>query len=366
MSPDRQSDAELRFQHGLEKQYQILLHHFNERHRRLVAAADVLALGHGGTSMVSRASGLSRGTIGKGLRELELEPSSDARVRRRGGGRRPRLTDEQVGELEALLEQGATAHGWVNNLWTIARVAKVIRKHFRLTLCRPSVSTILSKRLGWSRQKPIQQLKERNEVEIRRWKTEGFDRVKKESHARDAHLVFVDETGFLLAPLLRRTYAPRGHTPVDKIADPHGRISVIGAITVSPHCRRFSFVFQLLPDNANFSGAAILRFMQELQKHIRDQIPVVWDSVTMHRSEPVQVFLSAHPNICVEHFPPHASELNPVDGVWAYVKHSRLANYTPVDMAELRKTVKAELSRVKKRADLLHSFIRRTGLVVAP
>ena len=135
---------------------------------------------------------------------------------------------------------------------------------------------------------------------------------------------------------------------------------------MSALCRQFTFVFQLLPDNANFSGSSILRFMHELQGHIRGQMTVVWDSVTIHRSMPVQGFLSEHPNMCVEPFPPHASELNPVDGVWSYVKHSRLANFTPVDMLQLRKTVRTELLRVKERPDLLRSFIRRTGLPVEP
>lgn len=121
-------------------------------------------------------------------------------------------------------------------------------------------------------------------------------------------------------------------------------------------------MFQLLPDNANFSGASILRFMHELQSHIRRQITVVWDSVTIHGCMPVRAYLSEHPHMWVEHFPPHASELNPVDGVWSYVKYSRLANYTPVDLVQLRETVTAELSRVKERADLLRAFIRRTGL----
>ncbi len=355
-------DPAERFQEGLEQKYQILFPHLNERLRRLVAGSDALALGHGGMAMVARAAGLSWVTIRRGLRDLEIEPVPGTRARRPGGGRPPGFADEQLQELEALLLQGATAHGWSNNLWTVARVMEVIRKRFKVEFCRESVRRMLSERLGWSRQKPLHQLKKRDEAEIARWRTEEFDKIKKESRARNAHLVFVDESGFLLAPTRRLTYAPRGRPPVDKIADPHGRISVIGAITVSPVRQRLDFVFQLLPDSANFSGASILRFMHELQRHIRRQLTIVWDSVTIHGCMPVRAYLSDHPQMWVEHFPPHASELNPVDGVWSYVKYSRLANYTPVDLVQLRETVTAELSRVKERADLLRAFIRRTGL----
>src|SRR5439155_25159708 len=62
---------------------------------------------------------------------------------------------------------------------------------------------------------------------------------------RHAYIVFVDESGFMLAPLPRRTWAPRGCTPIIKIPEPHRRIPVIGAITISPQRRHFSFYFQL-------------------------------------------------------------------------------------------------------------------------
>src|SRR6516162_10233302 len=47
-------------------------------------------------------------------------------------GRTPRLTDGQVAELEGLLLKGAKAHGWRTDLWTAARAAELIERHFRL------------------------------------------------------------------------------------------------------------------------------------------------------------------------------------------------------------------------------------------
>src|SRR3954468_5901219 len=48
-------------------------------------------------------------------------------------GPRPRLDDAQLKELEGLLLQGAVAHGWRTELWTAARVAEVIERHFGIT-----------------------------------------------------------------------------------------------------------------------------------------------------------------------------------------------------------------------------------------
>src|SRR5712671_4984660 len=87
---------------------------------------------------------------------------------------------------------------------------------------------IVTKYLGWTAQRPIQQLRAADDDEIHRWIEEDFPRIVNRANQRGAHLVFTDEAGFMLAPVIRRTYAPKGNSPVCKVADPHGKISVIG------------------------------------------------------------------------------------------------------------------------------------------
>jgi len=80
--------------------------HLDERARRLLAASEARALGRGGVSLVSRACGLSRVTITKGLRELAEPPLPAGRVRRPGAGR-PRIDvcdPELVERLDELVE----------------------------------------------------------------------------------------------------------------------------------------------------------------------------------------------------------------------------------------------------------------------
>jgi hypothetical protein len=91
---------------ALKQKVALLWPHLDERARRLFAASEARQLGHGGVSLVSRACGLSRVTITKGLQELEAPPLPPGRVRRAGGGR-PALVvrdPELPGRLEALVE----------------------------------------------------------------------------------------------------------------------------------------------------------------------------------------------------------------------------------------------------------------------
>jgi len=80
--------------------------HLNERSKRMVAAAEAAEIGYGGVSLVSRACGLSRVTITKGISELTVAPLPEDRVRRSGGGRRRlAVSDPKLpGMLESLVE----------------------------------------------------------------------------------------------------------------------------------------------------------------------------------------------------------------------------------------------------------------------
>ena len=86
----------------LAAKFDAVLPHLDERQRRLVLAAEARSLGHGGISLVARASGVSRVTITAGIGELEAgEEPVPGRVRRAGGGRKA-LTQTDPGLRDAL------------------------------------------------------------------------------------------------------------------------------------------------------------------------------------------------------------------------------------------------------------------------
>jgi hypothetical protein len=104
----------------LEQKVALLWPHLDERARRLFAANEARQLGHGGVSAVSRACGLSRVTISKGLQEIEDPPLPAGRVRRRGG-RRPALVvldPDLPRRLEALVEPLARGNPESPLRWT--------------------------------------------------------------------------------------------------------------------------------------------------------------------------------------------------------------------------------------------------------
>jgi transposase len=277
--------------------------------------------------------------------------------------RPPQLSTAELQHLDRLLAQGAQAHGWLNALWTTDRVAQWIERHFRIRYHHDHVGRFLRQRLGWSVQKPHRRARERNEDAILDWQSRVFPRIARDAQARGAHLAFLDESGYFLTPTVRRTWAPRGQTPVLDAWDRRDRISAISSITVSPRQRRLNLYFDLLPDNTNVQGEDVVTFLRHLQAHVGGPLTVLWDGSRVHdRSRAVQAFLAAHPEIQTERLPAYAPELNPDELVWAWTKYGRLGNLAAQHTDWLRDYIINEMCYVRKHPELLASFIEKTEL----
>jgi transposase len=94
------------------------------------------------------------------------------------GGSQPTLRLEQRQQLIDLLSQGARVQGFRHALWTLARVATLIERHFGVTYC-PSGVWHLLRRLGWSPQKPAKRARERDEDAIAKWPKAQWPTLKK-------------------------------------------------------------------------------------------------------------------------------------------------------------------------------------------
>ena len=166
----------------------------------------------------------------------------------------------------------------------------------------------------------------------------------------------------MLTPLVRRTLAPRGLTPILPVSERRDRISAISAITLSPRHYLPGLSFELLPDNTNATAAHVVAFLKELKKSL-PRFTVIWDQGRIHgRARLVKEFLAEHPEVVAEDFPAYAPELNPDELVWGHTKYGKLANFAPADRHELRARVNAELAWLKQHAYSLYQFIDHTDL----
>jgi Rhodopirellula transposase DDE domain len=85
----------------IRERFRAVERELNERSRRLLAAAEAKTAGHGGIAATSRATGVARSTIGRGLKDLDTPGSLTGQVRRPGGGG-PTLIEKDPTLLEDL------------------------------------------------------------------------------------------------------------------------------------------------------------------------------------------------------------------------------------------------------------------------
>lgn len=93
-------------------------------------------------------------------------------------GRPSRLSPAQVQQAARALLQGPEAFGYRTGLWTLARVAAVVRRETGIRY-RPTQTWRFLRKLGWSVQKPETRARERNERAIARWLKDDWPVIQK-------------------------------------------------------------------------------------------------------------------------------------------------------------------------------------------
>ncbi|MDR2354165.1 MAG: ISAzo13 family transposase, partial [Deltaproteobacteria bacterium] len=134
---------------ALTKMFNNVWPHLGERERRLIAASEAKRIGRRGISMVSRACGLSRVTITKGIKELDEAPLEPGKTRRAGAGR-PRVERVDPGiwsSLEDLLHETTKNETDPPLFWTIKSTRRLAQEltasHHRIS--HEKVAQILRK-----------------------------------------------------------------------------------------------------------------------------------------------------------------------------------------------------------------------------
>jgi hypothetical protein len=165
-----------------------------------------------------------------------------------------------------------------------------------------------------------------------------------------------------MAPFVRRTWAPRGQTPVLwQRTRHHQKVSVIAALTVSPSRDDVGLYFRLHL-NRNLGAQEVADFLKILHRQLGGSVLIVWDRLQTHRAKKVHGLVAATPGLHVEFFPPYAPELNPVEYVWSYLKTNPLANLGLWAVADLAHEARRQARILQHDKPLLRSVLNHCPL----
>jgi transposase len=185
---------------------------------------------------------------------------------------------------------------------------------------------------------------------------------KKLAHRKQAWIVFEDESGASLTPAVRRTWAPRGKTPVLHHPFNWKRISMAAALAYRWDGGRTRLYFQTR--DGNYNQESLIEFIRDLRRHFRgQQVILLWDGLPSHRSRLMTEFLVEQRHwLEVKRLPAYAPELNPAEGFWSNLKSQELANRCESHVQMVTIAARQGANRVRSQRGLLLGFLRHTRL----
>ena len=278
-------------------------------------------------------------------------------------GRLPRLSDEQVVDIQAALLEGPQANGFATDLWTLARVADVIEAMTGVRYSQTQTWEILRKRMGWTRQRPERRAVERDDEAIATWVKQEWPRIKKVPAAGEPGS-FQDESGVSLLPVVRATWAPRGRTPVLHHHFRWSRLSMSAALAYRYNGSDAALVFEIR--SGAYNTESLIEFLTAFHEHFAgEKVTLIWDGLPSHRSKVMNAIIGIHSQrrwLIVERLPGCAPDLTPVELLWGNVKSVELANLCPERIEDARAAAEAGLERAGTSSQLCFNFLAHTGL----
>jgi len=177
----------------------------------------------------------------------------------------------------------------------------------------------------------------------------------------DGVLVIEDESGVSLIPLMGRTWAPRGQTPVIEHNFNWERLSAIGGITLQG-----KLYFRV--HEGSIRKEQVIEYLRQLLRHIRrHHIVLLWDGSAPHRAGAVTDFLEHNKGrITAFRLPPYCPKFNPVEFLWSHLKWSKMRGFCPRQLYELKKKLNACVNNIRRKPGVVRSYFRASHIPIGP
>lgn len=296
--------------------------------------------------------GVSRVAVSKWLRTYKKEGKIGLKSRK-APGPAFKLEPEEMKLVLKTVKHPATDFGFETPLWTCKRVLYIIKKMTKKKMDNSNVWRLLQK-LGLSNQTPERRAIEQNPKEAKRWLKEKWPEILAHRRRWQAVLYFQDEAGVSLTPVLGKTWAPKGKTPIVRVTGHRGGLTITSAMSTAG---RLLFRFEKERINADLH----IEFLEQIRKqHKNRKVIVVEDQARPHIAGKVGKYVEKHKkSFALYYLPPYSPELNPDENVWEYLKEKGLKTHQAQSVKELKGLVNRRMKSMQKRPELIVSFFNR-------
>lgn len=206
------------------------------------------------------------------------------------------------------------------------------------------------KKLGFSRQRPLERAYQQNPEEVSKWLNKTFPAIKKEAKRQKREIYFADEAGFHATAQYGTTWSPVGQTPVIKTSGKREKINCISAVNNKGMMR-----FMLFEER--FTGKVFLRFLKRLMHNQSGSITLIVDGHSAHFTKKVKAYAaSLHGKLKIYSLPAYSPELNPDELVWNNAKQKVAKQKHAPSKKTFKEKVKGVMIKIQKKEKLIASF----------
>lgn len=261
-----------------------------------------------------------------------------------------KLSEKEMKQLLKSFSDNAMDHGFETPLWTCKRIQKIVKEKTGKKLHTTNIMRWL-RRIKISYQKPQRRASQRDEKIVKKWLKEEWPKIKAHVKRWQAMLYFQDEAGVSLTPVMGKTWAPKGKTPIVKVTGKRGGFCVTSAISPAG-----KMVFRI--EKGKVNADKHIEFLEQiLKQHPNRRIVVIEDRAPVHRAKRVKAFVEKNKKrLAVYLLPPYAPELNPDEHVWEYLKAYKLKSHQAKDTTELKTLVKKKMQGIQRKEGVINSF----------
>jgi len=261
-----------------------------------------------------------------------------------------KLSEKEISSILKSLENPATDFGFETPLWTCKRLQLVIKRKTHKDLHISNVWRMLIK-LGFSNQSPEKRALQADPKEGDRWLKEEWSKIQQYAKRWRAIIYFVDEAGVSLIPVMGKTWAPKGETPIVKVTGNKGGFCVTSAI--SPSGR---MLFRIEKETVD-SEVHIQFLRQILTHHPRRKVIVVEDQAPPHTAKQTRQFVDENKErFALYYLPPYSPHLNPDEEVWNNLKNQKLRAHQALTKKEFKPLILAKMKSIQMKPNIVRSF----------
>ncbi len=273
----------------------------------------------------------------------------EALKQRKAKGKIRTLRSDDLKWLQGVLQDNAIEHGFSTPLWTGTYVGILFRRERKVNLDRTTIWRYLV-RLGLSFQKPEKRYSQQDKKLVKRWIGTEWPEIQAWARKNRAIIYFEDESGVSLAPVIGKTWAPIGKTPIVRVTGKRGGVLAMSAISPSG---RMCFRLEKRKVNTN----VLMEFLNQISaQHPRRKVAVIMDQAPCHTAKRIKALNGESSRLRVFHLPPYSPDLNPDEKVWRHMKHVSLKNHQAQDKKQLGRLVVGALRSMQKRPELTKKF----------